>query len=304
MDSMKIAMKSIMPNNIPLVIEKMIDEYLYKFTIEVDGKIIEVENENELMQHLKKGEDRRCRQYGPGGHYWQFDQYNIYREYDLDEPDDVVILPVTKICVNKGVFIITSAYRGLFKNLTGIYVKCGIVEMKGDMTEMFENAEHLVYLPPLKTSEVTGMKAMFNGAKAFNQSLELDTSNVSDMSYMFCNAIAFDKPLTFDTQNVKSMCGMFSGATAFNQRLEFKTPNLKSTDSMFHRAINFNQPLFDLSNVSNTDMMFFGAVAFDQDVPFDTSDMEKMSYIFNGATAFKKRMKFDMLNLPRNVMPF
>eukprot|EP00964_Phaeocystis_antarctica_P078497 scaffold48818_cov29-Phaeocystis_antarctica.AAC.1 len=60
------------------------------------------------------------------------------------------------------------------------------------------------------------MRAMFDGASAFNQLLNFDTSSVTTMERMFHYASAFNQPLRFDTSKVEDMHLMFLGASSLS----------------------------------------------------------------------------------------
>ncbi len=104
-------------------------------------------------------------------------------------------------------------------------------------------------------SKVTTMKAMLEGALAFNQPLNSwDVSSVTDMSLMFYNATNFNQPLDeWNVRKVNDMGEMFSYAGSFNQPLYIW--DVSAVDNMFHmfyHATSFQQDLCDWYNLENT----------------------------------------------------
>jgi surface protein len=101
-----------------------------------------------------------------------------------------------------------------------------------DMTSMFSSCTNLngpSNIGLWDVSNVTTMKAMFQGASAFNQVTSLwNVSNVTDMSNMFQEASSFDQDVSlWDVSNVTDMSNMFNFESvlffpypiAFNQSL-------------------------------------------------------------------------------------
>ena len=103
------------------------------------------------------------------------------------------------------------------------------VTLVTDMSSLF----HITYymdkfnapIDQWNTSQVTNMRCMFQGAKAFNQPIMMDTSKVTDMSSMFKDASSFNQPVTMDTSQVTQMEEMFAGATA----MTYPIPSLNDT---------------------------------------------------------------------------
>ncbi|NRA64230.1 MAG: DUF285 domain-containing protein [Pseudobacteriovorax sp.] len=88
-------------------------------------------------------------------------------------------------------------------------------------------------------SDVTNMKRMFAGAKAFNQDLsQWDTSKVTDMSNMFNGTSDFNQDIgQWNTENVTDMRYMFFNAGSFNQNLEaWDVSKVEKMDRMFSRS--------------------------------------------------------------------
>ena len=120
-----------------------------------------------------------------------------------------------------------------------------------------------------KTSKVTNMMGMFEGASSFNQPIGgWDTSSVTTMKYMFERAPSFNQPLqSWDVSSVTNMCLMFKGAKSFNQPIgDWDTSSVTTMEGMFKEAENFNQPLqsWDVSSVKDISFMFKKAESFNQ----------------------------------------
>ena len=106
-------------------------------------------------------------------------------------------------------------------------------------------------------SNVTDMRAMFAGAKSFNQPIgDWDVSNVTNMRAMFSEATSFNQPIgNWDVSNVTDMSGMFREAISFNQPIgDWDVSNVTNMSGMFGWAASFNQPIgdWDVSNVTAT----------------------------------------------------
>ena len=69
-------------------------------------------------------------------------------------------------------------------------------------------SDRIVYLPKIDTSNVTSMKAMFNGCRSLVSIPQLNTSKVTDMSNMFSGCYSLVSTPQLDTSNVTSMNNM------------------------------------------------------------------------------------------------
>jgi surface protein len=101
-------------------------------------------------------------------------------------------------------------------------------------------------------SKVTTMKAMLEGALAFNQPLNSwDVSSVTDMSLMFYNATKFNQPLDeWSVSKVNDMGEMFSYAGSFNQSLHsWDVSAVDNLFRMFYHATSFQQDLCQWYNL-------------------------------------------------------
>lgn len=175
--------------------------------------------------------------------------------------------------------------------MQGLFTNKGFCNELGDWEYEDHAAEFNEEIGNWNTANVTDMRMMFQGAKAFNQPLAFDTGNVTSMHGMFYEAAAFNQPLSFNTAKVTNMCGMFLGAVAFNQPLSFDTGNVTFMAVMFHGAVAFNQPLaFNTAKVADMFGMFQEAAAFNQPLlsfsAESLDDIRATEDMFTGATAF------------------
>ena len=151
---------------------------------------------------------------------------------------------------------------------------------------------NLIDVPSNLPATVTDMRAMFDGASSFNQSLNnWDTGSVTNMSNMFQGASAFNQNLnSWDTGLVTSMKGMFDGASSFNGDVSgWDTGLVTNMSNMFQGASAFNQNLnsWDTGLVTSMKGMFDGASSFNGDVSgWDTGLVTSMSNMFYGASSF------------------
>jgi surface protein len=102
------------------------------------------------------------------------------------------------------------------------------------------------------TSQVTTMRAMFNGAHAFNQPIgSWNTSKVSDMTETFYYAKAFNQDISgWDTSQVTRMHRTFNMAYVFNQDIgSWDTSLVTDMTYMFYQARAFN---YDISSWTGT----------------------------------------------------
>ncbi|AFY01034.1 putative membrane associated lipoprotein [Bdellovibrio bacteriovorus str. Tiberius] len=170
----------------------------------------------------------------------------------------------------------------------------------GTAQMMFAGCENLqvsaIDRPDL--SNVTDMRGMFMGAKAFNSPVDhWITSNVQDMSNIFMGAEAFNQPVGgWDTANATTMASMFSDAKAFNQDIsEWDTFKVTDMSFMFMGALVFDQPLvrngnyWNTSKVTDMSSMFQNADAFNHDISnwiFATPGLLSMEQMFFSADSF------------------
>ena len=118
------------------------------------------------------------------------------------------------------------------------------------------------------TSQVTTMRATFNGAKAFNQPIgSWDTSQVTDMTETFYQAEAFNQDIGgWDTSQVTRMHRTFNSAIAFNQDIgNWNTSKVTDMTYMFYKATAFNYDISSWTGTAATTVqtdMFRDATAF------------------------------------------
>ena len=138
--------------------------------------------------------------------------------------------------------------------------------------QSFEALAAIEGLQNLNTSEVTNMRAMFNGCSRLTN-LDLssfNTSNVTDMGWMFngCSALTSLDLKNFNTSNVTDMSLTFKGCSTLTT-LELKN--------------------FNTSNVTDMSLMFKDCSALKSlDLKnFNTSNVTDMSLMFNGCSGLK-----------------
>ena len=164
--------------------------------------------------------------------------------------------------------------------------------------QSFEALAAIEGLQNLNTSEVTNMRAMFNGCSRLTN-LDLssfNTSNVTDMSGMFygCTVLKALDLKNFNTEKVENLSGMFSNCstlTTLNLK-NFNTSNVTNMSWMF--AGSFALTTLDLSNFNTsnvTDMI--GMFAYSSALTsldlsnFNTSNVTVMTRMFYGCSALK-----------------
>ena len=152
---------------------------------------------------------------------------------------------------------------------------------------------NLIDVPSNLPATVTDMRAMFDGASSFNQSLNnWDTGSVTNMSNMFQGASAFNQNLnSWDTGLVTNMKGMFDGASSFNGDVSgWDTGLVTSMSNMFYGASSFNGDVsgWDSGSVlTDKSYMFYRATAFNGDVSgWDTGLVTNMEGMFGLASSF------------------
>lgn len=163
-----------------------------------------------------------------------------------------------------------------------------------DLSEMFRGANRFAgdNISGWDTRNVTGMRAMFQGAQAFDGDIgDWDTHQVTDMSRMFERAYLFDADIgLWDTSRVTTMRFMFEGAEAFNQEIgQWNTEQVTDMSFMFQSADVFNQDIgdWDTGNVRNMRRMFWRAGRFKQDIGrWNTERVTDMGGMFQGALQF------------------
>ncbi|OUU16527.1 MAG: hypothetical protein CBB97_22595 [Candidatus Endolissoclinum sp. TMED37] len=181
---------------------------------------------------------------------------------------------------------------------TDVSVRILSISRMFEDTELFNNGGKPLLL---NTDNVTDMRAVFQNAKSFNQSINSwNTYNVKIMKEMFEGAILFNnggEPVRLRTDNVQDMSYMFSGAEAFNQELvstaEFVLDGRKpeQNDGFIY--------YWHTSNVETMEGMFAGAKKFNNggepgtsDVPlkFNTERVQSMKAMFSGAESFNQNL--------------
>jgi surface protein len=112
------------------------------------------------------------------------------------------------------------------------------------------------------------MRALFNGAEAFNQPIgSWDTSKVSDMTETFFYAVAFNQDISgWDTSQVTRMHRTFNMAYVFNHDIgSWDTSLVTDMSYMFDKAYAFNYNIFSWTGTAATTSqtnMFLDASAF------------------------------------------
>ena len=143
-------------------------------------------------------------------------------------------------------------------------------------------------------SNVTSLKGMFVGAKAFNGNIDnWDVSNITNISSMFWGAESFNQSLnSWDVSQVQDMSSLFSGALSFNGSIgDWEVGNVSNMFEIFRGAILFNQPIgnWNVENVTTLRTAFFGAESFNQDIgSWDVSKVTSMNSLFRDAVSFNK----------------
>ena len=140
------------------------------------------------------------------------------------------------------------------------------------LASAFENLEELEQVNINGISNVTDIRAMFFGAKSFNQPIgNWDISKVTHMNALFCGAKSFNQPIgNWNTSNVINMASVFCGAASFNQPISnWDTSNVTQMACMFCDATSFNQPIGNWNTSRVTDMrdMFNGATSYSYPKP-------------------------------------
>lgn len=130
----------------------------------------------------------------------------------------------------------------------------------------FSQLENIIDLSNLNTANVTSMRAMFCGCRAFT-SLDLssfNTANVTDMSVMFddCRALTSLDLSGFNTTNVTDMNGMFFDCFALTSvnLSGWDTANVTKMNSMFFNC--FALTSLDLSSFNTANVTIMAAMFF------------------------------------------
>lgn len=156
----------------------------------------------------------------------------------------------------------------------------------------FRNAQEIVGLEYLNTSEVTDMRSMFeryNGQTSLDLS-HFDTSNVTNMSHMFrsCSGLTSIK-LNFNAENLQYCYYMFDGCSSLTSLDlgNFNPDNVKDLRCMFSGCSSLTSldlSNFTTSNATSTYLMFQGCSSLTSlDVSnFNTSNVTDMSHMFDG----------------------
>ena len=156
-----------------------------------------------------------------------------------------------------------------YENLRSVVFDASYAQARPTSTACwFCNATNLTQITGieyLNTSEVTGMRGMFDSCKSLT-SLDLshfDTRNVTDMAGMFenCNSLTSLDMSSFDTRNVTDMGWMFFNCNALKSinLSSFNTSNVTDMSRMFYYCNGLeilNISHFDTGNVTNMAYMF------------------------------------------------
>ena len=192
---------------------------------------------------------------------------------------------------------------GLFANLSN----CTSIDARGlntrnvtNMTNLFINDSSLTTVQlNFDTSNVTSMKAMFQGCSGFT-SLDLssfDTSKVTDLSSMFygCTKLISLNISSFNTSNVTDMSAMFDNC----HKIEsidvsgFDTSKVTTMRNMFFCCVKvsvLDLSNFNTSNVTDMSAMFQGNASLTNIIfgnNFNTANVTDMSNMFKDCTHIK-----------------
>jgi hypothetical protein len=142
-------------------------------------------------------------------------------------------------------------------------------------------------------SDITDMSFMFKNS-SWNEGLYLKTSNVTTMESMFEGAV-FNKAgaNTWNTQNVISMKNMFKGNQKFNQLINgwFKiSPGaLENMSGMFESSVYSKQIIWKTNGVTDVSFLFKNNKAFNQSLPWKMGSVTNMESMFEGSV-YNQRM--------------
>lgn len=195
---------------------------------------------------------------------------------------------------SRGLKLSQNAFQGASSLV--VEPKDTLLHIDRDLSVAFDGVKEVndVHIHEWDTSHVTNMRAMFYGARSFNQDIShWDTSNVTDMSMMFGYAKAFNQDIgNWNTAKVTNMSKMFESATSFNQDIgRWNTSNVTNMQSMFSEAQTFNQNIgkWDTAKVRDMQDMFSFAGNFNHDIGnWNTSRVKKMQGMFAFASNFNQ----------------
>ena len=168
--------------------------------------------------------------------------------------------------------------------------------------QSFEALAAIEGLQNLNTSEVTNMRAMFNGCSRLTN-LDLssfNTSNVTDMGWMFngCSALTSLDLKNFNTSNVTDMSLMFKDCSALKSLdlKNFNTSNVTDMSLMFNgcsglKSLDLSN--FNISKVTNMGGMFYGCSKLASIVCDKAWNSEYSYYMFKDCTALKGAVAYD-----------
>lgn len=195
------------------------------------------------------------------------------------------------------------------------------------MESAFENCSNLRKLPsdPPILSNLTSLKRMFFGARAFNSNISnWDVFTVTDFEGMFSYCSSFNQDIgSWNTSSALNVSNMFAGdfqyRTKFNKDISgwdlssvsdfskmfyyndsfnidvssWNVSSAKRMNEMFANASAFDKNIgsWDVSEVTNMEQMFAYASSFNQDISaWNVSLVGNMSEMFNGASSFNQNL--------------
>jgi surface protein len=154
------------------------------------------------------------------------------------------------------------------------------------------------------TSNITSLRAMFQGQPLFNQPIgNWNISNVTDISFLFVIPTAmgtgtFNQDVgSWNTSNVTDISNMFSNQANFNQNIgAWNTSKVTNMSSMFlvqlspygvfNNGGNDSIKNWDTSNVTNMSAFISGQNSFNQPIgSWNTSKVTNMDFLFYAYTS-------------------
>ena len=132
--------------------------------------------------------------------------------------------------------------------------------LRATLTEYGESHETVKELPfEIDSSQVTGMKNMFQNCYALTSVPAMDTRNVTYMGYMFRGCWSLTSVPDMDTSRVTNMGSMFIDCRALTSAPDMDTSRVTSMGYMFRGCWSLTSvPDMDTSRVTFMGFMFEG----------------------------------------------